>query len=246
MNVDILKPGDKIEIQILQQLEQGRKSGELPVTYYSMVEDIQEDGLIEVVMPTKVGKNEPLLSGVRLEFVFYTDTGRYRCVAHVKKRYVRGNRYLMLVEPKTPLEKFQRREYYRFECAMDMQYLMITEEEAEIEDITELKEHHRLNYPEDLFQDAVAVDVSGGGIRFIGNTPGSKGDYLVISIRLKNDSMDYLLEIVGRILLCQKIESGKREEKYEYRTNFLMKNQKEREIIIKYIFEQERINKQKR
>lgn len=246
MNADILKPGDKIEIQVAQQLRQGRKLGELPTTYYSMVEDIREDGTIEALMPAKVGRNAPLFSGVRLDFVFYTNAGMYRCVAQVSERYVRENICLMLVEPKTPLEKFQRREYYRFGCVMDMQYLKITEEEAAIEDITELKEHHRVNYPEDFFQDAIAVDISGGGMRFIGNKPGETGDYLVISIRLESNSMDYYLEIVGRIMLCQKKESEKKEDKYEYRINFLMKNQKEREIIIKYIFEQERINRQKR
>lgn len=246
MNSNILKPGDKIEIQVTQQARQGRKSTELPVTYYSMVEEVREDGTIEALLPAKTDRNSPLFSGVRLDFVFYTNTGVYRCAAQVKERYIRENICLMLVAPKTPLEKFQRREYYRFGCAMDMQYLKITEEEAAMEDIAELKEHHRITYPEDFVKDAIAVDISGGGMRFVGNEPGGMGDYLVISIRLKSDRIDYLLEIVGRILLCQKKESGKKEDKYEYRINFLMKNQKEREIIIKYIFEQERINRQKR
>ena len=128
---------------------------------------------------------------------------------------------------------------------MDMQYMMITDEEAEIEDITKLKEHHRLNYPEDLAREAIAVDISGGGLRFVANMPGTKGDYLVLSLRLENESMNYLLEIVGKVLLCQEIESGDKEKKYEYRINFLMRDQKEREKIIKYIFEQERKSRQK-
>ena len=75
--------------------------------------------------------------------------------------------------------------------------------------------------------------------------PGNKGDYLFLSLRLESESMNYLLEIVGKVLLCQEIESGNKEKKYEYRINFLMWNQKEREIIIKYIFEQERRRRQK-
>ncbi len=62
-----------------------------------------------------------------------------------------------------------------------------------------------------------------------------------MSIRLANESMDYLLEIVGKIVICQKMEN----EKYEYRVNFLMKDEKKRELIIKYIFEQERRSRQK-
>ena len=243
MNSNIVRPGDKIEIRILQQVEQGKKIGEMPPAYYSKVENVQENGMMEVLVPTREGKVSSPPGGVRLEVVFHTKSGMYRCVAHIKNRYIKENLYLMLVEPKTPLEKFQRREFYRFECVMDMEYMMITEEEAEIEKVAELKEHHRLNYPEDLPKEAIAVDISGGGIRFVGYEPGNPGDYLMIAIRLENESMDYFLEIVGKVLICQKIES--REEKYEYRVNFLMKNQKEREMIIKYIFEQERKSRQK-
>ncbi len=245
MNSNIVRPGDKVEIRILQQVEQGKKLGEQPPVYYSIVENIRDDGFFEVLVPTKEGKTQAPPGGVRLEFRFYARGGLYRCVAHIKNRYIRENLYLLLIEPRSPLEKFQRREYYRFECVMDMQYMMITDEEAEIEDITELKEHHRLNYPEDLAREAIAVDISGGGLRFVANMPGTKGDYLVLSLRLENESMNYLLEIVGKVLLCQEIESGDKEKKYEYRINFLMRDQKEREKIIKYIFEQERKSRQK-
>ena len=245
MNNNVIKPGDKVEIRIIQHVEQGKRLGENPPAYYSMVEDVQENGLIEMLAPTRAGKAESIPGGLRLEFVFYTRRGLYRCVARVKDRYVREHLSLMLVEPKSPMEKFQRREYYRFECVMDMQYLMVTEDEAKIEDITELKEHHRLNYPNDIFLDAVAVDISGWGIRCVGGVPANKGDCLALCIRLESETMDYLLEIAGRVMLCQKIESGKKEEKYEYRVNFIMRNQKERETIIKYIFEQERRRRQK-
>ncbi len=245
MNSNIVRPGDKVEIRILQQVEQGKKLGEQPPVYHSIVENVRDDGFFEMLVPIREGKTQAPPGGVRLEFLFYARAGMYRCVAHIKNRYVRENLYLMLVEPRSPLEKFQRREYYRFECAMDMQYMMITDEEAETENITELKEHHRLNYPEDLAREAIAVDISGGGLRFIGKMPGNKGDYLFLSLRLESESMNYLLEIVGKVLLCQEIESGNKEMKYEYRINFLMRNQKEREIIIKYIFEQERRRRQK-
>ncbi len=246
MESNIVRPGDKIEIRIMQQLEQGRMLGELPPAYCSMVQDIRENGMFEISVPTRDGKAEVPPSGVRLEFVFYTRAGMYRCGANVKDRYVRENLPVVLVEPKTPLEKFQRREYYRFGCVMDMEYFAITEEEAGMGDMAGLKEHHRLCFPGDTPLHGVAVDISGGGIRFVGNRPGEQEGYLFISIRLKNKSMDYLLETVGKTILCQKVGTVKKETKYEYRANFLMRNQKEREIIIKYIFEQERVNRQKR
>lgn len=245
MNSNIVKIGDKIDIRILQQVEQGKKTGERPPAYHSKVQNILKDGSMEVEVPTAGGKSISLPAGIRLEFVFYTRNGLYRCVTHIKERYIRDNLYLLRIEPKTPLEKFQRREYYRFECVMDMLYMPITEEEVAIKKIEEVKEHHRLKYPEDLPKEAIAVDLSGGGIRFVGYEPGERGDYLLLTIRLENESMDYLLEVVGRVLTCQRVEARAKEKKYEYRVQFLMKDQREREMIIKYIFEQERRSRQK-
>ncbi len=250
MNTGILKIGDNVEIRILQQVEQGWKTGDRPDFYASKIQNILDNGDIEVDMPTREGKNASLPSGVRLEFLFYTQKGIYRCIAHIKGRYIRENLYLLLIEPKTPLEKFQRREHYRFECALDMLYQTIKADEVDISPIGELKEHHRLTYPEDLAKEAIAVDLSGGGMRFVGYEPGNDGDYMVISLPLENESMSYTLEVVACVLTCQRIKknTGKRKDsqkKYEYRVKFLMKSPEDREWIIKFIFEQERLRRQK-
>ncbi len=250
MNTGILKIGDNVDIRILQQVEQGWKTGERPESYASKIQNILDDGNIEVDMPTREGKNASLPSGVRLEFLFYTQGGMYRCVAHIKNRYIRDNMYLLLIEPKTPLEKFQRREHYRFECALDMLYQPIKNDEVDISPIEELKEHHRLTYPEDLAKEAIAVDLSGGGMRFVGYEPVNNGEYMVISLPLENESMNYTLEVVACVLTCQRIKknTGKRKDsqkKYEYRVKFLIRNPEDREWIIKFIFEQERLRRQK-
>ncbi len=249
MNTGILKIGDNVEVRILQQVEQGWKTGDRPDSYASKIQNILDNGDIEIDMPTREGKNASLPSGVRLEFLFYTQVGIYRCVAHIKNRYIRENLYLLLIEPKTPLEKFQRREHYRFECALDMLYLLIKPNELDISPIEELKEHHRLTYPEDLAKEAIAVDLSGGGMRFVAYEAADNGDYMVISLPLENESMSYTLEVVACVLTCQQIKkhTGKRKDsqkKYEYRVKFLMKNPEDREWIIKFIFEQERLRRQ--
>lgn len=250
MNTGILKIGDNVEIRILQQIEQGWKTGERPDFYASKIQNILDNGDIEIDMPTKKGQNASPPSGVRLEILFYTRDDIYRCIAHIKDRYIRENMFFLLIEPKTPLEKFQRREHYRFECALNMLYLPIKEDEVDISPIGELKEHHRLTYPEDLAKEAIAVDLSGGGMRFVGYEPGKEGEYMVISLPLENESMSYTLEIVASILTCRRIkrsagEKPDAQKKYEYRVKFLVKHPEDREWIIKFIFEQERLRRQK-
>ena len=225
------------------------KTGERPDTYRSKVQDVKENGDIEIEVPTQEGKSVSLPSGVRLEFLFYTRTGMFRCVAHIKRRYVRGRLYLFLIEQKTPLEKFQRREYYRFECVMEMSFYPVSKEEIDITPLNELKEHHRLTVPEDLPRKALAVDISGGGIRFVSDHPGQEGEYMVVSLTLPSEQSELKLDMLGQTMVCQSIEKksgGKKntQEKYEYRVQFI-KGSKEREQIIKYIFEQERKSRQK-
>ncbi len=87
-------------------------------------------------------------------------------------------------------------------------------------------------------------------MRFVGYEAADNGDYMVISLPLENESMSYTLEVVACVLTCQQIKkhTGKRKDsqkKYEYRVKFLMKNPEDREWIIKFIFEQERLRRQK-
>lgn len=249
MDSNVIRIGDKIDIRMLQQVELAESTGQSPVVYKSKVQDIKKDDCLEVSMPTSGGKMVLLPAGVRYEFIFYTKAGLYRCIAQIKERYKVNNLFMLLIEPKSPLEKFQRREYFRFGCAMDMEYQHITEDEARIEDMEELRNAHKQNFPQDSIRHGIAVDLSGGGMRFIGEEELQRDDFLFISILLRSMDNNHLLEVAGRILSCRKVEaapnSAKREVKYEYRIQFLTKDQKKREMIIKYIFEQERKNRQK-
>ncbi len=89
MGTGIIKIGNKVDIRILQQVEQGWKTGERPPTYHSKVQDVLQNGDIEVEIPTERGERVSLPSGVRLEFLFYTKGGMYRCVAQIKDRYIK-------------------------------------------------------------------------------------------------------------------------------------------------------------
>ena len=99
--------------------------------------------------------------------------------------------------------------------------------------------------PEMEINHAIAVDLSGGGIRFMAEEEGKKGEYLFISMLLRSLDNNQLLEIAGRVLSCNRVEGDRGKKKYEYRVQFLTRDQKKREAIIKYIFEQERKNRQK-
>lgn len=248
MGSEVIKVGDRVDVQILQNVEKNKsdqgikKNGHLNI-YHSRVQDILGNGMFEIEVPTVGGKMIFLPTGVRLEFLFYSKTGMYRCLGHIKERYSKESLNLLLIERKTPWEKFQRRDYYRHECLMDVLYYPVLKEELEQVSLEELKTYHRSLYPEEVPQNAVAVDISGGGVRLVTDRP---GEYVVISMSLNKN--DYI-EVLGEVLFCQGLENklGDRassQKKYEYRIQFTI-DSKEREKIIKYIFEQERKYRQK-
>ena len=244
MDSKILNVGDKVEIRISQKVKTEKGTQSVVKIYKSTVQNMTKDGLLEISMPVENGKVILFPSGVSFEFIFYCASGIYQCVAQIIERYKKGNLYMLLLEPKTPLQKLQRREYYRFDCAIDINYWKITEDDAQGAEISELNYIYGVGDPDTICETAVAVDISGGGIRFVADEPGEKGEYVLIDIWLENDMEEQQLELKGKVLSCRPVETvGKR--KYEYRVQFLIEDPRQREVIIKYIFEQERKNRQK-
>lgn len=116
---DLIKPGDKIDIRLLQQVENEERTGDTVKVYKSQVLDINKRGNLEISMPTEGTKLILLPLDVRLEFVFYSGGFLYKSIGQIVERFKRDNIYTLEVELKTRLEKFQRREFYRYECSID-------------------------------------------------------------------------------------------------------------------------------
>lgn len=219
----------------------GEKNGANVRIYKSSVTDVFEDNELELSVPTESGKLVSLPVGVQFEFVFFSRGGLYRGAGMVKERYKSGNLYLIRVGLKTQLHKYQRREYYRLPCLINMVYY----------DVTQIQVFHIM--PEEYKQlvdtpqigmtrkEGVIVDISGGGARFITDEENKQDSYIMIGVQLCNaeGAKDYL--IPARILSCKEAPNNK--DKFENRTEFIINDRKIREDIIRYIFYEERKNR---
>lgn len=67
---DIIRIGDKIDIRVLQEVEQAEKTDVTVKTYKSKVLDFCSNGNMEIAMPMEAGKLVLLQLGVRYELVF--------------------------------------------------------------------------------------------------------------------------------------------------------------------------------
>lgn len=232
---NIVKPGDKIDIKYLHQNNDK--------IYKSSVFDIVDEEEMEITIPTHEGKMILFHNGFEFQFFLYTSKGMYTCEAVVTDRYKRGNFYLLLVEIKTPLKKFQRREFYRLECLLDFAYYKIPDEVANLETTEDLFE--AIADPVYIEQKKLAriKDLSGGGCRFMTTEPLAMGSKVLIVIRLSNDKIDHMFYLVTEIIACDEIQNM--DGRWLARGKFKFKNMKDRDLIVRYVFEEDRMLRKK-
>ena len=230
-----ITPGDKIDICFLHQ-----SNGK---TYKSGVFDILSENEIEMSMPTDGGKMVMFNIGFECQLYFYTSKGLYTCEAVVTNRYKRDQFILMSVKIRTGLKKFQRREFFRLECMVDFSYYEIEKEVAALETTEEIFEV--ITNPEYIERKKVArtKDLSGGGIRFTTMEQLEIGTKILTVIRLSNDKVDHMFYLVTNVIACDAVEGMP--GLWIARGNFEFKNIKDRDLIIRYVFEEDRMNRKR-
>lgn len=230
----ILKIGDKIQISSLKK----NVAGEEGPTLTSRIADIKDSGELIIEMPMYQGKIILLSLGARYDFVFYTKRGPYRGLYQIVDRYKEDNNFMVKVELKSGLSKFQRREYFRLDCSLDMYTYDLTAEEASRMTQAELEELIRAPEVIMTMATAIIVDISGGGVRFISEKKFENGDYAAVQTKLSNNNID--LEILAPIFVISCKQAVSYMERYETRAEFVNLDMELRELIIKYIFDEER------
>ena len=237
---DYISPGNRLELTSTSASDiRKENNGDITATrgrvYHSKVCDIRSEEEIEIEMPMEKGKLQLLTVGHEYDLCFYTATGLYQCYSVVKDRYKTNNMYVLVMEITSGLRKFQRREYFRFNCILDLKCRKLSEEEEE----SFVSRSVEFMDTDLTLEDGVIVDISGGGARFVSDHAYEQDTKMLFKFSLMTDKKKAeSFSIVGKI-----ISSSPREglpDKYENRIKFLSLDTKHREDIIRYIFEEER------
>lgn len=226
-----VNPGDRVDIENIKRKSLNDDSERR--TFKSSIYDIIDEDNIKITMPIEQGKIVLFSVDAELNLCFYTKNGLYQCIGRVTDRSKDNAVYLLDIELVTDLKRYQRREYYRLNCVLDMKSTMINES-----DIVEYTEQVRFLDTDITFDNGTMVDISGGGARFISAAKYPKGSNIlfVFSLFVNGALTEY--KLVGKVLLSE--EKEKLEGKYEHRIQFINIMNDDRESIIKYIFEEER------
>ena len=230
----IIKPGDRIEISPVEK--KGNHVEEETATskvYISQVQSVLSDERMEIVMPMEGTKIVLLPVDAVFDMYLTTRNGLYQCFMRVIDRYKSNNVYLLVVELTSNLRKYQRRDYYRFSCALEMKSRELSREEIRVVDTPD-----EFITPGLPLKQSVIVDISGGGLRFLSNHQYEPGSLIYINycLLIKEKVKEY--NLVGKVLAIKPSEN--RKGVYEHRVQYVNIGNEDREEIIRYIFEEER------
>ena len=230
-----ISPGDKLELKSTVQvtLPDGTEGVK---TYRTSVYNILEDGKLELVMPMEQTKLVLLPVGGEYDVCFYSHKGVYRTDVRIVDRQKVNGMYILIVELISSLHTYQRREYYRFNCIVDV----MAREMTKYEEDAFARGRTYIVSEQDMIK-GVIVDISGGGTRFV-----SKHKFTEDSMILMQFDLSILGSYRSFLLAAKVIYSGEienREEEYENRVKFEYIDTMTREEIIRYIFDEERKNR---
>lgn len=230
-----ISPGDKLEMKALQEADSQDEVEDVKV-YKTTVYDVLDDGKIEIVMPMEKTKLVLLPTESEYEACFFSHGGMYNANVRIIDRQKINNTYVLISEMTTNLHKFQRREYYRFNCIVEMMTKELNKAEADAFG-------KQLGYliAENDMERGVIVDISGGGLRFVSRKPFTEGNVLYLRFKLSINDQEKEFRLAAKVISSKEIE--KRQNEYENRVKFLYMNNTTREEIIKYIFDEERKNR---
>lgn len=222
-----VKDGDKVELRQIQRVS--LKSEEQPEQriYISKINQILGDDKLEILMPIEQSRMVLLPRNIVLNMVIYTSNGLYQCEVKASDRYKNGNVYLQVLELMTGIKRYQRREFYRYSCTVPIYSRSLEEEEKE----------------NMVWDDAIpcmegtSFDIGGGGVRFRVDQSFEAKELIlcILHLEIKGDARN--IQTIAKVLSVNPIKNS---DSYEVRVQFERITHKDRELIIQFIFEDER------
>lgn len=244
----LIETGTKLELKKIRHVQTMEE-----ISYVSrfLYQKSADEAVIE--MPVRGGLLVPLAPNDVYQVCFYTSKGLYQCQAQVISRHYEDSLPVAVIKLKSEFEKLQRRQYYRMECLLQMEFCSVTEEEfddllaqksesfsepAKKEPTEEETSGNRLR-----FRSGVALDISGGGVRFNSSQESKPGDVIAMRIAFQEEEVRKIQMLFAKVLTVTPVQN--RSGLFEHRVEYVSISNAERESIIRYIFLEERKRRKK-
>lgn len=223
-------PGGEVELKAIDRERNPEENGQRKA-HRSRLLKILTESRVEVAMPIVDGKLILLPVDGEYDMYFYGDNVVYQCNARVTDRYRSNGQYVLVMDLTSNLRNYQRREYYRFSCALEMDSRQLGEEEIAIAAQEEL-------LPALPLKSSVIVDISGGGLRFVAYYAYEVNSLILCKYHLQFEGREKEYRLVGKVLAVNELE--KEPGVFDHRVQYVNVDPQDREEIIQYIFDESR------
>ena len=217
-----IKVGDRLEMRF-------KGDGTMSKIFLSQVLEYENDTVV-VYTPISYGKLVVLAKSAPCSLLFFQEEGMLSFTATVVESYVKDDLNLTKLVLTSEPEKMQRREFFRFECALPIKFSIINSKQSEFAQQGS-KESGASTQP---LYEGVIKDLGGGGLRFVTNAEVESGDNVKCLLLLERE---YIV-VIGKVL--QKHSFPKSPFKFQYRIIFIGILPEEKDKIIQYVFSQQR------
>lgn len=240
-----IEVGNKLELFPLAQINSEEKK-----IYLSKIQDILGFGELEIFMPMEQGKMKLLSIGTRYLVCFYTNGGIIQGECIVEKRWKEAGIYFLGIKLISRLSKKQRREYYRLECNQEIKYRAISGMEEVLR--SKLRQGHFKDPVEKdkLEQElsemernskwlpALLLDISGGGLHVKTRKKEMMEEHLLFRLSLYMDGVIEQIDLECSVVAKENVVNES--NLIELRCKYLHITNQTRELIVRYIFDQQR------
>jgi c-di-GMP-binding flagellar brake protein YcgR len=208
----------------------------------SNVQGITPEGTLYVSNPTYRSINMPVHAGEMLNIIYYRPEGMFSFIGGILRIFTEGDLKMMEVELRSPISKYQRRDFVRFEAALEVN-IKVLSDAATVARLTP-QENLRMTYdktppvvdrkPGYAPMEGQTLDISGGGMRFGATIEYEKDALIECKIDLQNGSV---FTTDAQVIRCDPDHIGIYE--FVICVQFVNLDEGDRRRIIKYIFDRQ-------
>lgn len=202
---------EKINFTISSKIEIDAEDG----VYKSTIQDLAEDNII-INLPVKEGKYLILHTGELVDVIYHNGNDIFKFTSRVIGRKIDNIMVIILGEPQN-IKKIQRRNFVRLEMLLDVNCAQISKDDN-------LLENNKYK-----FFMATMIDISGGGMRIAYKENLKLNDIVMVTIPIESEEITLKSKVV-------RIDKDTKDIN-KYGLSFYDVEEKEREKIMKFIFE---------
>lgn len=219
MNATDIKIGIRLELEIINSL--GERIGQ---PYVSQLIDVSDKNKVLIAAPIHESRLMLITNGTRVRIIFlHQNQGLLSFEGVISKKDKKDNIFIFGIDILSDFEKIQRRKYFRLDSILNAKYRVLLEPKSE--------------ETPPVYKKAFTRNLSGNGSGIAIGEELKKNTLIELEISI---SKDVFIKIEGKVIRCTELPS-QREKKFECGLYFTKISQKDQDILIKYIFDQQRM-----